>query len=44
MLKRRFLASLIAATALTAVVGLPHGAQAADKTIIIGINLPITGW
>jgi branched-chain amino acid transport system substrate-binding protein len=43
MLKRRFLASLIAATALTAVVGLPHGAQAADKTIIIGINLPITG-
>jgi branched-chain amino acid transport system substrate-binding protein len=43
MITRRFIASLAAATALTAAIGLPGIARAADKTIIIGINLPITG-
>jgi branched-chain amino acid transport system substrate-binding protein len=43
MITRRSAATLFAGTALGAALGLPRGAQAADKTIIIGINLPITG-
>ncbi|MCB8874980.1 branched-chain amino acid ABC transporter substrate-binding protein [Acidisoma silvae] len=44
MITRRSAATLLAGTALGAAFGLPRGAQAADsKTIIIGINLPITG-
>lgn len=43
MITRRSAASLFAGTALGAALGLPRLAFAADKTIIIGINLPITG-
>lgn len=43
MITRRSAASLFAGTALGAAVGLPRMAFAADKTIIIGITLPITG-
>lgn len=44
MITRRSAATLLAGTALGAAFGLPRGAMAADtKTIIIGINLPITG-
>jgi branched-chain amino acid transport system substrate-binding protein len=43
MITRRSAASLFAGTALGAAIGLPRVAFAADKTIIIGINLPITG-
>lgn len=43
MITRRSAASLFAGTALGAALGLPRVALAADKTIIIGINLPITG-
>jgi branched-chain amino acid transport system substrate-binding protein len=43
MITRRSAASLIAGTALGAGFGLPKIAEAEDKTIIIGIDLPITG-
>lgn len=43
MITRRSAASLLAGTALGAALGFPRLALAADKTIIIGINLPITG-
>jgi len=43
MITRRSAATLFAGTALGAALGLPRIALAADKTIIIGINLPITG-
>ena len=43
MITRRSAAGLIAGTALGAAFGLPTIAEADDKTIIIGIDLPITG-
>jgi branched-chain amino acid transport system substrate-binding protein len=43
MITRRSAATLIAGTALGAAFGLPTIAEADDKTIIIGIDLPITG-
>ncbi|MBW4023878.1 MAG: branched-chain amino acid ABC transporter substrate-binding protein [Proteobacteria bacterium] len=43
MITRRSAATLLAGTALGAAFGLPGIAEAADKEIIIGINLPITG-
>ncbi len=43
MITRRSAATLFAGTALGAAFGLPRIAEAADKTIIIGIDLPITG-
>ena len=43
MITRRSAATLFAGTALGAALGLPRMAEADDKTIIIGINLPITG-
>ena len=43
MITRRSAASLIAGTALGAALGLPTIAEADDKVIIIGIDLPITG-
>lgn len=43
MITRRSAATLLAGTALGAALGLPRMAEAADKVIIIGINLPITG-
>jgi branched-chain amino acid transport system substrate-binding protein len=43
MITRRSAASLIAGTALGAALGLPTIAEADDKVIVIGINLPITG-
>jgi branched-chain amino acid transport system substrate-binding protein len=43
MITRRSAATLFAGTALGAAFGLPTIAEADDKTIIIGIDLPITG-
>jgi branched-chain amino acid transport system substrate-binding protein len=43
MITRRSAATLIAGTALGAAFGLPTIAEADDKVIVIGINLPITG-
>ena len=43
MITRRSAATLFAGTALGAALGLPTIAEADDKVIIIGINLPITG-
>jgi branched-chain amino acid transport system substrate-binding protein len=43
MITRRSAAKLVAGTALGAAIGLPTLAEADDKVIIIGINLPITG-
>jgi branched-chain amino acid transport system substrate-binding protein len=43
MITRRSAASLFAGTALGAALGFPRLALAADKTILIGITLPITG-
>ena len=43
MITRRSAATLFAGTALGAAFGLPSIAEADDKVIIIGINLPITG-
>jgi branched-chain amino acid transport system substrate-binding protein len=43
MITRRSAATLIAGTALGAAFGLPTLAEADDKLIIIGIDLPITG-
>src|SRR5579875_3326270 len=43
MITRRSAATLLAGTALGAAVGLPGIAEAADKVIVIGITLPITG-
>jgi branched-chain amino acid transport system substrate-binding protein len=43
MITRRSAATLLAGTALGAALGLPRIAEADDKVIIIGIDLPITG-
>jgi branched-chain amino acid transport system substrate-binding protein len=43
MITRRSAAKLVAGTALGAAIGLPTIAEADDKVIVIGINLPITG-
>ncbi len=43
MITGRSAATLLAGTALGAALGLPRIAEADDKVIIIGINLPITG-
>jgi branched-chain amino acid transport system substrate-binding protein len=43
MITRRSAAALIAGTALGAAFGLPTIAEADDKVIVIGIDLPITG-
>ena len=43
MITRRSAATLLAGTALGAALGLPRIAEADEKVIIIGINLPITG-
>ena len=43
MITRRSAATLLAGTALGAAFGLPTIAEADDKVIIIGIDLPITG-
>jgi branched-chain amino acid transport system substrate-binding protein len=43
MITRRSATTLFAGTALGAAFGLPTIAEADDKTIIIGIDLPITG-
>jgi branched-chain amino acid transport system substrate-binding protein len=43
MITRRSAAKLVAGTALGAAIGLPTLAEADDKVIVIGINLPITG-
>jgi branched-chain amino acid transport system substrate-binding protein len=43
MITRRLAATLLAGTALSVALGFSSMAQAADKTIVIGINLPITG-
>jgi branched-chain amino acid transport system substrate-binding protein len=43
MITRRSAATLFAGTALGAAIGLPRFAEADNKLIIIGIDLPITG-
>jgi branched-chain amino acid transport system substrate-binding protein len=43
MISRRFAAKLFAGTTFATALGLPALAEAAGKTIIIGINLPLTG-
>jgi branched-chain amino acid transport system substrate-binding protein len=43
MITRRSAATLLAGTALGAAFGLPTVAEADDKVIVIGIDLPITG-
>lgn len=43
MITRRSAATLFAGTALGAAIGLPRGAEAATKDLVIGLTFPITG-